>query len=149
MLSQLNFTNFKSWASATLNCGRITGIFGTNSSGKTSLIQFLLLMKQTKDATDRAISLELNGALVQLGTIKDAIHQHDESRVLTSSLGFSLTTELALNDPSDKKTSIVAKGRDLTMTSEIAVQQHAPIARRLAYRLGDISFSLARISHTG
>ena len=59
MLTELRFTNFKSWAKADVTCGRLTGIFGTNSSGKTSLIQFLLLMKQTKDATDRANSLEL------------------------------------------------------------------------------------------
>ena len=48
MLTELRFTNFKSWPVADLACGRITGIFGTNSSGKTSLIQFLLLLKQTK-----------------------------------------------------------------------------------------------------
>ena len=48
MLSELAFTNFKSWADVKLPCARITGVFGTNSSGKTSLIQFLLLMKQTK-----------------------------------------------------------------------------------------------------
>lgn len=143
MLNKLSFTNFKSWAKADLACGRITGVFGTNSSGKTSLIQFLLLMKQTKDATDRAISLELNGDLVQLGTIKDAIHQHDEKRSITWSLGFLLENELALSDPSRKKTSLVAKGDRLTLRSEIAVQQRAPVARRLSYRLGQMRFSLA------
>lgn len=143
MLSALRFTNFKSWAKADLDCGRITGVFGTNSSGKTSLIQFLLLMKQTKDATDRAISLELNGDLVQLGTIKDTIYQHDETQAITWSLSFRLANELALSDPSQKKTSIVAKGRRLTLRSEIAVLQRAPVARRLSYRLGDMRFSLA------
>jgi predicted ATPase len=143
MLSRLRFTNFKSWAEANLPCGSITGVFGTNSSGKTSLIQFLLLMKQTKDATDRAISLELNGDFVQLGTIRDAIHQHDETKTITWSLGFRLASELALSDPSQKKTSVVAKGRNLTLRSEIAVQQRAPLARQLSYRLGDMRFSLA------
>jgi AAA15 family ATPase/GTPase len=115
MLRYIHFTNFKSWAKAELPCGQITGVFGTNSSGKTSLIQFLLLMKQTKDATDRATSLELNGDVVQLGTIKDAIHQHDETKSISWSLGFRLPSELALSDPSEKKTSIVAKGRNLTL----------------------------------
>lgn len=143
MLSALHFSNFKSWSNADVACGPITGLFGTNSSGKTSLIQFLLLMKQTKDATDRGISLELNGDLVQLGTIKDTIHRHDETQSIRWSLRFHLASDLALSDPSRKKTSVVAKGRELTLELEIAVQKTAPVARRLSYRLGDMSFSLA------
>lgn len=143
MLSSLQFTHFKSWARADLQCGRITGIFGTNSSGKTSLIQFLLLMKQTKDATDRKVALELNGDLVQLGTIKDAIHRHDESRSIDAALTFELESELVLEDPSSKRASAVAKGRRLALEVEIKVQQHAPMAQRLAYVLGEMRFSLA------
>lgn len=143
MLSSLHFTNFKSWARADLDCSPITGLFGTNSSGKTSLVQFLLLIKQTKDATDRRLSLELNGDLVQLGTIKDAIHQHDEAHSINWSLSFRLSNELPLSDPSQKKTSIVAKGNELTLASEISVQQKAPIAQRLSYQLGTMTFSLA------
>lgn len=143
MLSRLRFTNFKSWAQADLACGPITGLFGTNSSGKTSLIQFLLLMKQTKDATDRRISLELNGEFIHLGTIKDSIHRHDESQSITWSLSFRLASELALSDPSQKKTSLVATGDRLTLRSETAVRQTAPVARKLSYCLGDMKFSLA------
>jgi predicted ATPase len=142
MLSALHFTNFKSWAKADLPCGPITGIFGTNSSGKTSLIQFLLLLKQTKDTTDRAISLELNGDLVSLGTIKDAIHQHGDEAI-TWSLDFEMPIEISLSDPSQKRTSIIAKGKSLTLRSAVAVQQSAPVARSLCYELGGMSFSLA------
>lgn len=145
MLSVLRFTNFKSWAKVDLTCGKITGVFGTNSSGKTSLIQFLLLMKQTKDATDRAISLELNGDLVQLGTIKDAIHQHDETRSLGIDLTFKLENELALSDPSHKKTSIIARDRFLTLSAEVSIdqKQKAPVARGLSYKFGGHVFELS------
>ncbi|MSP41813.1 MAG: hypothetical protein EXR08_00360 [Alphaproteobacteria bacterium] len=78
MLSRLRFTNFKAWGKVDLGCARVTGLFGTNSSGKTSILQFLLMLKQTKEATDRAISVELNGEYVQLGTFRDTIHLHDE-----------------------------------------------------------------------
>lgn len=124
-------------------CGRITGVFGTNSSGKTSLIQFLLMMKQTKDATDRAISLELNGGLVQLGTIKDAIHQHDESRSIELKLEFKLDDELALAAATPNKTSIVARGSELQLHAKIGVHQRAPVARSLAYSLSGTTFELA------
>jgi predicted ATPase len=142
MLSALRFTNFKSWADADLTCGRITGVFGTNSSGKTSLIQFLLLMKQTKDATDRKVSLELNGDLVKLGSIKDAIHQHNEKLSIEIGLTFELDSELSLANPSENRKSAVARGTYLGLSAEIGVQQHAPLARKIAYTLGDLRFSL-------
>jgi len=143
MLASLNFTNFKSWAKVDMACSRITGIFGTNSSGKSSLIQFLLLMKQTKDATDRAVSLELNGDLVQLGTIKDAIHQHDEQLAINFSLSFKLESSLSLSDPSNKKSSVVAEGDVLTISATVEVQSKAPIATSLSYTLGGLTFELA------
>ena len=143
MLDSLSFTNFKSWEKADLQCGRITGIFGTNSSGKTSLLQFLLLLKQTKEATDRGIALELNGDFVELGTIRDAIHCHDEERSIVINLAFGLPTDLSLADPSEKRTATVAKGRILGFEAEIGVQQRAPVARRIAYTLGEMSFALA------
>jgi predicted ATPase len=126
-----------------LACAPITGVFGPNSSGKSSLMQFLLLMKQTKEATDRAISLELNGGLVQLGTIRDAIHRHDETRSIAWSQNFSLDSELALTDPSRRRNALIAKGDHLTLESEIAVEPRAPVARHLCYQLGDMRFSLA------
>lgn len=142
MLNELKFTNFKSWAKVDLTCGRITGIFGTNSSGKTSLIQFLLLLKQTKEATDRNISLELNGDLVKLGTVADAIHNHDESLPIEIAVTFGLDANLLLDDPGGKK-STVAQGRVLTLETKIEVHKHAPQARSLSYRLGGVEFSLA------
>jgi len=143
MLNSLSFTNFKSWEKADLQCGRITGIFGTNSSGKTSLLQFLLLLKQTKEATDRAIALDLNGDYVELGTIRDAIHRHDEERSIAINLSFQLPSDLSLVDPSEKRTATVARGRVLGFEAEIGVHQRAPVARRIAYLLGDMRFGLA------
>lgn len=143
MLSVLRFTNFKSWAQADLACGRITGLFGTNSSGKTSLIQFLLLLKQTKDVTDRAISLELNGDLVKLGSIRDAIHGHDESREITWTTRFQRDVELVLNDPTGSRAAEIVRDRRFELEAKVSVQQTAPMATALAYRLGGLEFSLA------
>ena len=57
MLKRLQLWNFKAWRRADLPFGKITGFFGTNSAGKSSLLQFLLLLKQTHNATDRALVL--------------------------------------------------------------------------------------------
>ena len=142
MLTELRFTNFKSWPQAKLECGMITGVFGTNSSGKTSLLQFLLLLKQTKDATDRAIALELNGDLVELGTIRDAIHKHDENKAITFNLSFRLESMHALSDPSDKRTSAITRGNELSLGAEIGVRRRAPYTIKISYTLGDMTFAL-------
>lgn len=143
MLRSLKFTNFKSWSDADLSCRAITGVFGTNSSGKTSLIQFLLMLKQTKDATDRALSLELNGDLVQLGTIKDVIHGHDESLAIGWSVNFRLPNLLSVSDASGKKTSAVTKSDSLTIKAQVSVHKRGPLSDAISYGVGNIQFSLA------
>jgi len=144
MLRTLEFKSFKSWSDANIECGKITGLFGTNSSGKTSVIQFLLMLKQTKDATDRGIALDLNGDLVSLGTISDVIHDHDETLPMNWSISFALDVNLSVSDPSDKRSVAVASGNELSVDVRASVHNKAPIATGLTYRLGNMSFSLAQ-----
>lgn len=44
MLNRLKIENFKAWRKAALTFGKVTGFFGANSAGKSSLLQFLLLL---------------------------------------------------------------------------------------------------------
>ena len=54
MITELSFSNFKSWKQIEkMRLAPITGLFGTNSSGKTSILQLLLMIKQTVESTDR------------------------------------------------------------------------------------------------
>jgi predicted ATPase len=144
MIDRLTFTNFKTWAAADWHCGKVTGLFGTNSSGKTSLLQFLLMLKQTKEATDRALSLELNGRYVELGTIRDAIHKHDEDSSIEMSLTFKHDRSLTLNDPGGNSQQSIARGDTVRMAAEVEVANKAPRARRLTYHLGEAEFNLGR-----
>ncbi len=95
MLKHLHLENFKVWKELDIQFGQVTGLFGTNSSGKSSILQFLLLLKQTKDATDRGLVLDFGDSqqLVNLGSYKDIIHNHQESLPLSWKidwlLGFS------------------------------------------------------------
>ena len=48
MITHIRMKNFKSWEdSDEVKLAPLTGFFGTNSSGKSSLLQMLLLLKQT------------------------------------------------------------------------------------------------------
>ena len=62
--------NFKSIKSASINLreGQVSVIAGTNSSGKSSIIQSLLMVAQSNYR-----SIDLNGHLVSLGTPEDVI----------------------------------------------------------------------------
>ena len=56
MLTRMRLEHFKSWQdTSNITLRPITGFFGANSSGKTSLIQAILLLKQTADSPDRGI----------------------------------------------------------------------------------------------
>jgi predicted ATPase len=156
MLQRLSFTNFKSWPKADLPCGGITGLFGTNSSGKTSILQFLLLLKQTKEATDRLLSLELNGDYVELGTIRDAIHQHDETRLIEMEITFGRDAPLVLSDPATRGATL-ASDDAFTLATRLVIQQQAARTTQLTYKLGGHEFVLQQrprggdfeLSHNG
>lgn len=62
----------------------LTGFFGANSSGKTSILQFLLLLKQTAESLDRTQVLHLGDerSYVNLGSFADIIFNHIEDNLL-------------------------------------------------------------------
>lgn len=62
MLTKLRLTNFKAWEdTGDIPLRPVTMLLGTNSSGKSTLIQSLLLLKQTVQSPDRSIHLNLGG----------------------------------------------------------------------------------------
>ena len=62
MFTSLCLTNFKAWReTGMIALTPVTMLLGTNSSGKSSLIQSLLLLKQTAQSPDRSIYLNLGG----------------------------------------------------------------------------------------
>jgi predicted ATPase len=80
MLTKLELSNFKAWsAPEPILLRPVTMLLGTNSSGKSSLIQSLLLLKQTVQSPDRTIHLNLGGDevndLFNFGDFDDVIHQ--------------------------------------------------------------------------
>lgn len=57
--------------------GSLTGFFGTNSSGKSSILQFLLMLKQTVESSDRSQILDVGDdkSYVDLGILQDALYR--------------------------------------------------------------------------
>lgn len=83
MLTHLKLDNFKIWKSTgPMRLAPVTLLLGTNSSGKSSLIQSLLLIRQTVKGDDPNLDLNLGnpdaGDSVTLGRYKDVLCQHGD-----------------------------------------------------------------------
>ncbi|WP_200248875.1 AAA family ATPase [Lamprobacter modestohalophilus] len=62
MFTHLHLKHFKAWrAPVDVDLKDVTVLLGTNSSGKSSLLQALLLLKQTAASPDRTVHLNLGG----------------------------------------------------------------------------------------
>ncbi len=144
MLTQLTLENFKAWRTVDLPFGSVTGFFGTNSAGKSSLLQFLLLLKQTKNATDRGSVLNFGGSsdFVNLGTFKDVIHRHDERKRLSWHLEWSLPEPLEINDPMGSRDDFLFKGDTLQIASKVGLRKTRLWSYGLAYNFSDANFTL-------
>lgn len=88
MLHTLKLENFKAWEEVEISFGKITVFFGRNSSGKTSLLQALLLLKQSAEHDDPASVLLFKGknALVDLDSFHNVIHECDVNKNLVFEL---------------------------------------------------------------
>jgi len=83
MLTHLKLDNFKIWKSTgPMRLAPVTLLLGTNSSGKSSLIQSLLLIRQTVKGDDQNVDLNLGnpdaGDSVTLGQFKDVLCRHGD-----------------------------------------------------------------------
>ncbi len=91
MLLEVSLENFKAFADRQVaKLAPITLIYGPNSAGKSSLIQSLLLMKQTVGGAGSSTSeLIMKGDLVDLGTFKSVLHRHDSRKHFLMSVVYS------------------------------------------------------------
>ncbi len=121
MITKLKITHFKSWRSTNdIRFSKLTGFFGTNSSGKTSLLQLLLLMKQTVESSDRTQVLDLGNerSLLELGTFKDIIFNHNTDEALDFEIDWDLDKSFKISNP-EKKNVPLFEGKEISFKSTI------------------------------
>ncbi|WP_299734858.1 DUF3696 domain-containing protein [uncultured Endozoicomonas sp.] len=84
MLTRLKLSNFKAWReSGDIQLKPVTLLLGENSTGKSSLLQSLLLMKQTATSPDHTIHLNLGDEVndyVDMGSFEDLLTRNPEKR---------------------------------------------------------------------
>lgn len=93
MLRSVRLGNFKSFSrSQNANLRPITLIYGPNSSGKSSIIQSLLLIKQSSGAYSAEEPLNFDGPDFTFGNVRSVIHRQ-RPRKMRLGVGFDLTSE--------------------------------------------------------
>lgn len=96
MIKEYQISNFKPFnGAATIPIKPITLIFGANSSGKSSILQSLLMLKQTlENAGNPSTVLLPKGHLVDLGSFKEFIHGHDQTKSFSFKMTFDAPEDL-------------------------------------------------------
>jgi hypothetical protein len=174
MITNLAIRNFKSWREAGLTpmaldataqadphaasdaqgpeqmrLAPITALFGSNSSGKTSLLQLLLLLKQTTDSPDRAQALSLGDerSLVELGTFPDLLFAHDPASALAWELTWQLPASLKIEDPAHRGMTLF-QGETVGFSAAVDWQGNGDqsrgrtVVRNMGYRFAGQEFGM-------
>ncbi len=85
MITHIRVKNFKSWEDSDIvELAPLTGFLGTNSSGKSSLLQMLLFLKQTVERSDaeEVVFFGDENSLINFGDFQEVIHRHNLEEVL-------------------------------------------------------------------
>ena len=90
MFKNLSLENFKGFQRLdNLEFKPITILCGTNSSGKSSILKSILLLKQTMNSQQLDSRLLLNGKMVKLGSFENIIYAHNTKEEIKFSLCFN------------------------------------------------------------
>lgn len=143
MLKSLCIQNFKCWQNTgEINMAPLTLFFGTNSSGKSSIGQFLMMLKQTTESADRntVFSLGDRNSVVNLGSFPGMIFHHDLKRKIQFGYKWILPAgeKLEITDPGRKEEEY--SGTQMWFLASIAAggkNPATPMLEWFKYALGD------------
>lgn len=138
MLKQLRIKNFKGWAdTGKILMAPITLFFGANSSGKSSIGQFLMMLKQTAESPDRKAVLYPGGKTtsVQLGSYTEMVLHRDPKNDVSFEYAWNLGSPLKFRDPLSGKSY---SGDAMSFEAEIGLhdrKQLSPVLKHLQYKI--------------
>lgn len=108
MLTDLRIRNFKAWHdTGPLKIAPLTLLFGTNSSGKSSLHQFLMMLRQTAESPDRRRVLHTGDLAtpVDLGSYIDLVFGRNAANDLEFTIEWDLENDLSVEDVKTQETT--------------------------------------------
>lgn len=152
MLTRMRLKGFKSWRdTGDVELRPITAFFGANSSGKTSLLQALLLLKQTAESSDRALVLNFGDhkTRVHLGSFLDAAHGHKARGTLDIALDWRTDSPMVITNPNDGDRVVVESNR-LGFQTQVGrkngAQGTSTYVKEMTHHVGGVRFGMRRKS---
>jgi len=106
MLERLRIRNFKGWReTGDIRMAPITLFFGANNSGKSSIGQFLLMLKQTIESPGGKAVFCPGGqnSAMQLGSYREMVFGRDPNNKIEFECRWSLPESLKFSDPLSKQ----------------------------------------------
>jgi len=146
MITRLRAENFKSWRdTGDLRLGRLTGLFGTNSSGKTSILQILPLLKQTAEYPDRnrVLYTGKDDSLVYLGTFPEILHRHRADAALSVSFTWAHTEPLSMMYLGTLSDGTMGE-REISFHTSVIWKDEGPVVDFFEYELPREVFGMRR-----
>lgn len=126
MLTSLQIKNFKAWQdTGRIDLAPLTILFGANSSGKSSLHQFLLMLRQTVESPDRKRVIHMGDANtpVDLGSYTDLVRSTDFTVPLEFGLTWRRDTSLKIKSTQNSEEF---SGRDMAFEARISASGQNP-----------------------
>lgn len=142
MFTNLRMVNFKSWKdTGDVRLAPLTVLFGGNSTGKSGLLQMLLLLKQTTESSDWNQVLQTGTdyprSFVELGTPREITHLDEKE------MGFTIEWDwpewehenrpLSFTKPGDSKETAI---RSLTLEMKIWTAERPAFPSLISYSQG-------------
>lgn len=138
MLREMRIQNFKAWRdTGKVRLAPITVFFCANSAGKTSLLQFLLMLKQTAESPDRRRVFHFGDSysFVELGSFKEAAFRHSFERSIEFSLSWDLPRPFTHKDPTE--TSADIRSSSITFRAAVSADgKGTPSTDFFSYEIG-------------
>jgi predicted ATPase len=114
MISSLLVNGYKSLLlESPLAAGNLNVLVGANASGKSSLLQMLLLLRQSADSNGKLSTLRLSGPLYEAGTALDVLNPAADHVITVELTANDLPTQLVFRH--DRNTDSTGKKRTVTL----------------------------------
>ena len=147
MITHIRVKNFKSWAdSGEVVLAPLTGFFGTNSSGKSSLLQMLLLLKQTI-GREEVLFFGDESSLVNLGSFNEAIFRYNRDETILLEFASKLQEPLRIEIPArnlGEYERYLKRTANFTFSASVREEADSLIVESLSYEVDGPSNNYVR-----
>jgi Uncharacterized conserved protein len=120
MITKLKITDFKAHHDTSLSLGTLTLLTGINSSGKSSILQTLLLLRQSFRKGRLSTGLDLNSPLCDIGKGIDALYRSSQNEVISFVLESNTDSfEFAFNAKNQYEDTFIPSDKPLILKPEL------------------------------